>query len=151
MHLSLAAIPTYPITFHQTIGPRTHYLTPIRPSIFTSPPVHRPTDPYTHMYTYTHRRQHGAPRKMESLIMDGISFYLYNMVRKYCTFLLFMFDVYIQPYGYDRPFTLLFFTFPIMPAQLNPLLITISASPQPLNCRGSALWFFFALLLRMYY
>lgn len=49
-----------------------------------------------------------------------------------------MFKVYIQPYGDDRPFTLLYFTFPIMPGQLTPLLTTLFYVASPLS--GFGLW-----------
>lgn len=46
---------------------------------------------------------------------------------------LFMFNVYIQPYGYDRFSTFLSFTFIILPGRNDPYLITISALPRPLH------------------
>lgn len=39
-----ACIPTDPITFHQTIGARTHQWNPTRPLTITSLPLHRLTD-----------------------------------------------------------------------------------------------------------
>ena len=41
-----------------------------------------------------------------------------------------MFNVYIQPYGYDRPSTLLYFTLQFCLVKLTLFLITISALPR---------------------
>ena len=53
-----------------------------------------------------------------------------DYIRFFFIFIFFIFNVYIQPYGYDRPSTLLYFTFTIMPGLLTLFLITISALPR---------------------
>ena len=44
---------------------------------------------------------------------------------------LFMFNVYVQPYGYDRPFV---FPFPLTPSRLTPFFFSISALSRRLYC-----------------
>ena len=45
--------------------------------------------------------------------------------------ILFMFNVYVQPYGYDRPFV---FPFPLTPIRLTPFFFSISALSRRLYC-----------------
>lgn len=60
-----------------------------------------------------------------------------------------MFNVYIQPYGYDRLSTLLYFTLQFRLVKLTPFLITISALPRlPHYIIGVWPLGFYALLLQ---
>ena len=60
-----------------------------------------------------------------------------------------MFNIYIQPYGYDRLSTLLYFTLQFRLVKLTPFLITISALPRlPHYIIGVWPLGFYALLLQ---